>query len=351
MLSGLADNDSKGKIAIINAQVWLWNLGFVVLLAALLFGFFPHWLDAFSWSSNTWFAMMIVVLVLVLQSYIQSLLLAYKRLKAFTWLSGLSVIMMVSVIFYTVNHQSLDVALYTYAGSQLLLLLVFLTYFLVKKLALPWQWVVSARINRRLLSFILMAGSVWMFTKLTDFVVRDYAIGYFGLAETGLWQACDRLSQGYRALYIATLSAVFYPQISDLLNNRRSLRPYIWSVYKHVLLSAPFFFLFLIVFRAEILVVFYATEFEAATGLFLWQITGDVFSFLAFPLSLLLMAREKTAWFISLQTISAIVYIAFILLFHERGVQVFVWAWAVRQMVYLITNILVNRKILTHESC
>ena len=171
---------------------------------------------------------------------------------------------------------------------------------------------------RKLGEFVLMALSVLLFGKITDFIIRDYAIQHFGLHQTGLWQSIVKISDGYMMLFINTVGIVYYPQISALILNTDRLRQYLRDVLKIVIIVSVTGLILIYVARMPVLTLLYNKEFIPAGDLMPMQFIGDFFCIISYLLTYIISAQARTRTFIVLQAVSTVFYIFLVYIFSTN---------------------------------
>jgi PST family polysaccharide transporter len=195
--------------------------------------------------------------------------------------------------------------------------------------------------------FVLMASSVLIFGKLTDFIIRDYAIQHFGLHLTGLWQSVVKISDNYMMLFINTVGIVYYPQISALIFDTDQLRIYLRDVIKIVLFVSITGLSLIYLFRQPVLIILFDRNFLPAEELMPFQLIGDFFCFLAYLLTYIISAQARTRTFIFLQAGSAIFYIGLVIFFTSMyGIEGIPVAHAARYGLLFLILIFLNKRIL-----
>jgi PST family polysaccharide transporter len=195
--------------------------------------------------------------------------------------------------------------------------------------------------------FVLMALSVLVFGKLTDFIIRDFAIQHYGLHLTGLWQSVVKISDSYMMLFINTVGIVYYPQVSALVFDSEQLRVYLKDVLRIVLVVSIIGLSLIYLFRKTVLILLFDQDFLPAEELMPFQLIGDFFCFLAYLLTYIISAQARTLTFILLQAGSALMYFGLVLLFSSLyGIEGIPMAHAARYGLLLLILIILNKRII-----
>ena len=166
---------------------------------------------------------------------------------------------------------------------------------------------------RQLSTFLLMALSVLVGSKLVDFWVRDHIMEQFGNGPTGFWQAAVKLSDNYTMVFLAVLGLAYYPQLSARLaapeTVKAFVKPIFWTLSGAVLLGLVLVY----GLRDWLLVLLFQQDFLPARTLLPYQLAGDLFKLSSWLLAYLLMAQEKVKLYIGLNLASAALYGALVL--------------------------------------
>lgn len=256
-------------------------------------------------------------------------------------------LMLLAVIYTISGENSLLYALLAYIIAQASGLIFSFFYVLKNKYLRLNKASLPPEGFSKLGEFVLMALSVLIFGKLTDFIIRDFAIQHFGLHRTGLWQSVVKISDSYMMLFINTVGIVYYPQVSALIFDSEQLRIYLKDVLRIVLAVSIVGLSLIYLFREPVIIILFDRNFMPAEELMPFQLIGDFFCFLAYLLTYIISAQARTLTFILLQAGSAIMYFALVLLFSSLyGIEGIPMAHAIRYGLLLLILIILNKRIL-----
>lgn len=215
---------------------------------------------------------------------------------------------------------------------------------------LRFKFNIDEKVKNHFKQFLIMALTIWLSSKWVDYFVREYAIQEFGIIQTGLWQSVVRISEAYRGLILSFLFLSLYPMLSQKLGERNlginDMRKY---YFFYLLFSLSFLFI-LFQFKEFILKTLYDFQYVQASNLFLIQIVGDIFAFIAFPFSIYLIASVKTKTFIITELVSALIFVALIVLMTDLGIEILVYAHIIRFICYFLMVSIVGIKSLRNVS-
>ncbi len=205
----------------------------------------------------------------------------------------------------------------------------------------------DAGVFRSLLSFSAMAFFSAVAGPFVFLAIRNYAIAHTGIATAGYWTTMDLISN-YYFLFISTLLTVyFFPKLSAAKSQAETgavLKEYFTRV-------VPVFALALLVLfalREWVIRLLFTADFLPVSGLFGWQILGDVLKASALILGYNLLARQRTAMFIVTECISmGIMFFLGRYWISLYGIQGIVMAHVATYAVYLMILLAYFRKSLS----
>lgn len=342
----LDDEDSKKMFY---AGLWLNGLIFLGSIGALfiLKGYF---ISVFSIGMNPfiWFVLISAVLLIqLLNSYFLSLILSQQQIQLFALINIVSTFLGVVLVYASIEFFTFPMVLIAagFGPSSLFFVTAFLIhifYFPLLKIKLP-----DADSLKKLGGFIMMALSIMLFSKVVDFIVREYAMSAFTIYETGLWQSVVKFSDYYMAAFVSLAGMAYYPKLSQLVNDKKALRIYLREVLRIVI---PFFIFGLMTvyfLREYILVLFFDEHFREGEKYFVFQLTGDFFKMISFTIGYIITAQARTVLFIGSQAASAIIYAGLIMfLTNQLGMEGFPLAHALRYLLFSIYIVVLYRKII-----
>lgn len=289
----------------------------------------------------------ISVLVYGICIFLSAIIYSLKKLRFYLLINIAGAILLLASVVYGSQQQYLDFFLLAYAVGQAANFIVVLWVTYKAKIISRNKYSISKSTLSQLSGMLLMTFSVLLFTKLVDFLVRDYAIEAFGLHYTGIWQAVVKLSDTYIDIFIATVGSVYYPKISSLIFNSNHLRRYLREMLSIVLPFSIIGLLALYFLRDTAILVFFNEEFKDAAHLFRFQLIGDFFSIISYLLTFIIVAQARTVLFILLQAGSAIFYIGLVVLLSQsHSIEAIPLAHAIRYGLFLVVLIVLNKRIL-----
>lgn len=274
------------------------------------------------------------------QALLGQVLLAAGRLRQFVALGfGISLLGTGAVALALHWHVPLPTVLLAYLLAQGLTLLPAAT--LASRAGLlPLGRLWRGRPSRRALAalgrFVLMAVSVLLFGKAVDFAVRALLISRYGLTQTDLWQAVNKLSDNYAMVMGAVLGSVFYPRLAALAGQPAAARAYVGAVLGLLALGLALSLGLVFALRDWLLPLLFAPRLLAARDLLGPQLLGDWAKFMTWALLYQLLARARLRRYVAVQALAALSYVALLaLLLPPLGLRGAVLAYAAHYWLLL----------------
>ena len=325
------------------------NITILVITLILIYIFRGYVLRDFDFTFNvqTLILLLTGILLYIIHLFLLSVILSYQKIKVYAIINAIASIVVVLAILVISGTKNLYYTLITFILAQAAAIVLSLIYCLNKMYIKPAKERMSVQDFRKLGEFVLMALSVLLFGKITDFIIRDYAIQHFGLHQTGLWQSIVKISDGYMMLFINTVGIVYYPQISALILYTDQLRQYLRDVLKIVIIVSVSGLILIYVARIPVLRLLYNTEFIPAGDLMPMQFIGDFFCIISYLLTYIISAQARTRTFIVLQAVSTVFYIFLVYIFSTNlGIEGIPIAHAIRYLILAIILIILNKRII-----
>jgi len=328
------------------------NLGVFMLITVLVIintGAFTRHFDTTTWPDYWLPALLFILLFILLHALCLAVLYANKLYRLLFFLTVIHLFVLLGVLYTGIHSNNLGLAMLAFALGHGLSGIAVIAVMISKKIIPLTGWTYDKGMMHSIAYFMVMAIGGVLLGTFVDFFVRDFALGWFGVEETGYWQAQVRLSDSYRAVFLGTIGVVFYSGISSLLNSRNSLRPYLRH-HLYITMILAFSGLLLVwLLRDYILVILYSDALLPAGQFIHYQLLADFFALPSFLLVYLLAARRKTWLYLKVHFFSALSYILLIIIltgWFKSGIAGLPLANALRYCLFLIILILSNRKYL-----
>ncbi|SFE59351.1 MATE family efflux transporter [Thermoflexibacter ruber] len=302
--------------------------------------FFISWL--------TW--VMIPLLANLLNLFCIAIVQSQHRFKLFSFLNTLNIVLSAFFIYLVAHKQDITLALLAYNLGQGISLFITLplawntlSVFLPELRKLSIQ-ILENKI-KKLSDFLAIGLSIVVFSRFGFYLMREYNMATFGLAQTGLWEAAMRISEGYTFTFNTTFLVIFYPKVASLIPQPKRLQRYCWQTLQLLipLIIVGLSLAFLL--REQLLILLFDTSFLPASTLLAWVIVGDFFKFINYLLSNILIAKGKTRLFIFLQGVFIGLSFLMVYMLSDRfGLQALPMTWVSTYILSVVVLGVILRK-------
>jgi PST family polysaccharide transporter len=198
---------------------------------------------------------------------------------------------------------------------------------------------------RKLGHYSLMALVSAIVMPVSQLIVRGYISEHQSLAEAGLWEGINRVSNMYMLVFATSLGVYYMPRLAEL-HTRQDLRTEIFSVYKIVM---PFLILFSVALYAGrhiVISVLFTSEFAGMESLFPFQVLGDFLKLTGWVLAYVLVAKSMTRTYIIMEFVSSLSQVGLNILFIDMyGTVGATMGYAAGHGIYMIAMFIIFRKI------
>ncbi|MFY8034038.1 MAG: hypothetical protein ACOVMN_05930 [Flexibacteraceae bacterium] len=169
---------------------------------------------------------------------------------------------------------------------------------------LPWK---------PLLKFAGAMLVIALLGRITDMWTRTTLLSTYGIHNTGLWQAVQRISELYFVPLTALLNLIFFAKAASLLNEQAALRSYFYK-WMGVTISGSLIILsFIYWWRSELLVLLNTNTFSEASTLMPQQLIGDFFKSLSYIMAMLAIAKGLMKRVIITELCSVVIYVSLVI--------------------------------------
>jgi PST family polysaccharide transporter len=165
---------------------------------------------------------------------------------------------------------------------------------------------------------MLLANSAAL--PLALILVRNIIGESLGMDAAGIWQAVWRLSDMYLLVISTAVSFYLMPHLSSLGNEIALARELFSTTVKITALTA-IAAIAVFLMRDVIIFILFTEEFKSIREIIAWQLTGDVLKLAGWPLTMVLVVKMRTAWYIALVTLAPLLHatLTFALLPYAQG--------------------------------
>jgi len=334
------------------ATVFISLVFIALVLSGILYFFATFWNNTILNAASD-YALVFKILALALPWYAVSVFLlavlnGLSQFKKVIWVNiiGNTIGLLVS-LFMICQFQTLGALLAIVITPSLLF---FVTFYLVQKEisfleAIRWH-LYDFKIIKDLLPFSLMAIVSSVLGPMVYLAIRNSVIEKLGIDQAGFWESMTRIST-YYMLFVSTILTVYFLPKLAIAQGSKETKSVFWQYYKSIL---PVFIIGLVIIyfaRFFIVQLLFTKEFLPVSGLFFWQLVGDVFKVAFLILGYQFFAKKLTKAFIIAEVSSlALLYFSNLVFMHYFGIQGVVMAQAFDNFIYLMVLCVYFRKSL-----
>jgi len=210
----------------------------------------------------------------------------------------------------------------------------------------------GARVSRRLwapeLGRMILLGlavsSSIILTNTTQLVSRVWVSHELGIDEAGYLQACLAIGAVYLGFVLNALAAEYYPRIAQLGEDRELVNRAANDQMRLVLTLGGPVILWMIATSPWLLRVLYSTDFMVGDTLLRLLLIGDVFKLVGWCIGFIFLAREARRKFFLAEISWNAFFLAVLLPFTHRGIEVVGLAYITAYFLYLIVSLVLARR-------
>ncbi|MBE8723639.1 O-antigen translocase [Flavobacterium sp. KB82] len=348
-----AENKKKEQeLQKIIASVFIILILVALIMSVVLYGFASFW-DNKIFNTQTDYAIVFKILALAFPWYAVSVFLlailnGLSKFKKVIWVNIIGNIAALLVIAFLIVQFKTMGALVAAAVSPSLLF--FITFYFIQQ-EIPFLQAVRLKffdfqIIKKLLPYSVMALFSSVLGPVIFLLIRNKVISVIGIDQAGFWETMLRISSSYMLFVTTLLTVYFLPKLASAQNNEQT-KAIFWQYYKFIL---PVFCAGVVMIyfaRFIIIQILFTKAFLPVSGLFFWQLLGDVFKVCSLILGYQFFAKKMTKAFIVTEVLSLLfLYFLSIYLIDFFGIQGVVIAQTIDNLVYLIVLGLYFRKSL-----
>lgn len=194
---------------------------------------------------------------------------------------------------------------------------------------------------KKLSKYALMTMTTALTIPVSQIIVRNYLIMHISMSSAGIWQGLLKLSDAYLLIFTTTLTIYFLPKYSEI-QDKTQLKREVYSGYKIVLPIVILTASLVYIFRESIVRILFEDSFLPMTKLFIFEIVGDIFRISTLLVSLLIIAKTLTKWFIFFEILSSVLFILFSVFFvNQFGLIGVTYSYALLYFVCFLLNFMV----------
>lgn len=185
-------------------------------------------------------------------------------------------------------------------------------------------------------------GSYTVITSISSavmlYVIRYLLINRVDIEGVGYFQASWLISYVYVSSILYAMSADYYPRLSAVKNSNVSINKLVNEQIEVGMLIATPLLVFLLSLISLLVPVLYSRDFVAAIPILQWQLIGSFLKVLSFPITYILLVRDRGGYYIATEVLRDILYIALIRMgWQVFGLEIAGLAFLVVYLIHFIT--------------
>ncbi len=292
-----------------------------------------------------------IIPVLSVNIILMAVLNGFQKYKKVTYINIIGNIASAVIAIFLIMNFRLFGALILVLASQFISFIASL-YFIRSDMVEVLKFSLKNTKNahyKRLYNYIVMALVTAVVIPLFSILIRNQIFHFYPQDQgehAGYWDGVKKISGLVLAFITPIFSLYYYPQLAKIQTNTE-FKTELKKFFKQIF---PLFFLavaVLYIFRYWAIIIFFSKEYLPMEHLFAWQLGGDIIRIISLTIAFLMLARAHIVKYIITEIGFWIVfYFLSRLLMPQYELQGVVMAYFFTYLLYLLTLIILYRKIL-----
>lgn len=214
----------------------------------------------------------------------------------------------------------------------------------VRKISLSFAETINRGMGMIRLGFFSVVTGLFM--SATMYFTRIYLAKKGGLETVGTFMAAWKISSIYLTSVLSAMGSDYFPRLSAVHEDDEAVTRLVNEQTEIALLIAGPIIILMIGLLPLIIPLLYSDKFIHAIRILEWQLFGDFFKVISFPLAFIILAKAKGSIFIVTEGLSLLVYYALIYLgWDYAGFEIAGMAFLGNYIFYLFVVYLVAKKL------
>lgn len=192
----------------------------------------------------------------------------------------------------------------------------FVAYFYYKRLRIAnygkvlfsESWA-SAKVMIKIGFFTIIVS---VFDQLVALALRGFLSNKSGIEGVGLFTAANTIATMYLSIVLNSMASDYYPKLSSIHKDNDKIREAVNSQLFIVLLLASPIIIGMVGFADVAINILYSNKFSGAVSVLKWQVIGDFFKIIAWPLGFVFLAKGLGKLYVFTSISYTIIYIGFV---------------------------------------
>lgn len=144
---------------------------------------------------------------------------------------------------------------------------------------------------------------------VTMYAVRSFIVEQDGLSAAGFFIAAWTVSSLYISAIFNAMGADYFPRLSAVENDKRAVKKIVNDQTEIALLLTAPIIIGMISFISWIIPLFYSKAFTTTAFILNWQLAGDFFKVLSWPLGFILLAKGKGLYYMITEVVWNVLFL------------------------------------------
>ena len=154
---------------------------------------------------------------------------------------------------------------------------------------------------RSMMSFGIPIMAAALLTLVTQLIVRSLVMRDLGLEASGYFQAAWAISMTYIGFVLGAMATDYLPRLTEAIHDRERAKSLVNEQTEMALLMAGPALLAMLTLAPWLIELLYAKGFMPAAEILRWQVMGDIFKIVGWPMGFIVLAMGRGDIFIATQ--------------------------------------------------
>lgn len=171
------------------------------------------------------------------------------------------------------------------------------------------DWQALTRQWRAMFSLGIPLMGAGLLTLATQLVARSWVTGKLGLDAAGYFQAAWSITMTYIGFVLGAMGTDYLPRLTGVIHDRARARTLVNEQTEMSLLMAAPVLLAMLTLAPWVIELLYAASFAPSAEILRWQVMGDVFKVIGWPMGFIVLALGRGDIFIATQLSWNVIYL------------------------------------------
>lgn len=214
----------------------------------------------------------------------------------------------------------------------------------VEKVSLSLHETVVGGMNMAKLGFFSVITGLFMSAAM--YLVRIYVSKKGGLEMVGTFTAAWKISSIYLTAVLSSMGSDYFPRLSAVNEDDDAVTHLVNEQTEMALLIASPIIIMMIGLLPVIIPLLYSEKFLQAILILQWQLFGDFFKVISFPLAFIILAKARGSIYIATEGFGLLVYLILIYIGWDFvGLEITGIAFLLNYIFYLVVVYFVAKKL------